>query len=157
MPLEIERKFLVNGDEWRQGDRVYLCQGYLSRQPQRTVRIRIAGDNAWLTIKGISTGATRAEFEYNIPVADARQLLELCEKSLVEKYRRTFTCDGNIWEVDEFLGDNAGLVVAELELESENQVFKRPDWLGKEVTDDARYFNANLSQNPYSMWKERGV
>jgi adenylate cyclase len=153
MPLEIERKFLVSGDGWRQGACVYLCQGYLAREPQRTVRIRIAGDDAWLTIKGISTGASRPEFEYNIPVADARQLLELCEKPLVEKYRRTFLFDGNTWEVDEFLGDNAGLVVAEIELSAENQTFGRPAWLGREVTDDVRYFNANLSRNPYSTWK----
>lgn len=153
MPIEIERKFLVQGDAWRSRDGVYVCQGYISRNQQRTVRIRIAGDTAWLTIKGLTTGASRPEFEYEIPVNDARQLFDLCEKPVIEKYRHTISFNGDTWEVDEFLGDNAGLIVAEIELDAEDQPFTRPPWLGLEVTGDPRYYNSNLSLNPYSRWK----
>ena len=118
MAIEIERKFLVQGDAWRSAPAVYYSQGYLNRDKSRTVRVRIAGEAAFLTIKGITQGASRAEFEYPIPLADAYQLLALCELPLIEKYRREIPYQGLLWEVDEFLGDNAGLVVAELELGS---------------------------------------
>jgi len=152
MALEIERKFLVRGDGWRAGRRSYLCQGYLNRDQRRTVRVRIAGESAWLTIKGETSGATRAEFEYPIPVADARQLLPLCEPALIEKHRYVLQHRGFTWEVDEFLGQNQGLVVAEIELASADQAFERPDWVGVEVTEDARYYNSNLSRHPFRNW-----
>lgn len=154
MGIEIERKFLVTGDGWRQpaAAQTRFSQGYLSRDPARTVRVRIAGEQAFLTIKGATQGATRAEFEYEIPLTDARQLLALCDGPLVEKIRHLCPHEGMTWEVDEFLGANAGLVVAEIELAAEGQVFARPDWLGAEVTGDGRYVNANLAVNPFTRW-----
>lgn len=154
MGIEIERKFLVVGEGWRAqaGSATRFSQGYLSRDPARTVRVRIAGDAAFLTIKGATTGATRAEFEYAIPVADAQQLLALCDGPVVEKIRHLCPVAGMTWEVDEFLGANAGLVVAEIELQSEGQSFERPGWLGAEVTGDARYVNANLAVMPFTRW-----
>lgn len=153
MATEIERKFLVTGNGWQSAQPVYYCQGYLNRDKNRTVRVRIAGSEARLTIKGIAEGISRLEFEYAIPPEDAKSLLELCEKPLIEKYRRVVEFAGKRWEVDEFLGDNAGLIVAEIELESEAETFTLPDWVGKEVSDDPRYFNANLSQHPFKDWK----
>lgn len=154
MGIEIERKFLVTGDGWRPqaASQTRFSQGYLSRDPARTVRVRIAGEQAFLTLKGATTGATRAEFEYVVPVADAQQLLALCDGPVVEKIRHLCPFEGMTWEVDEFLGANAGLVVAEIELESEDQPFAKPLWLGAEVTGDARYVNANLALRPYSSW-----
>jgi len=149
---EIERKFLVCGDQWKQSEPTFYSQGYLNRDKQRTVRVRIAGELAFLTIKGITSGFSRDEFEYSIPVEEAKSMLELCNKPLIEKNRRVIPFGGNDWEVDEFLGLNQGLVVAEIELESEDQVFETPDWVGEEVTHDKRYFNSNLSLNPYSSW-----
>jgi adenylate cyclase len=154
MGIEIERKFLVTGDAWRQALAVRYAQGYLNRDKQRTVRVRIAQSRAWLTIKGANSGATRAEFEYSIPVADAEQLLALCDGPLVRKLRRVVVHAGATWEIDEFLGDNAGLVVAEIELASEDEAFEPPPWLGAEVTHDARYFNSNLAAAPFSTWSE---
>jgi CYTH domain-containing protein len=154
MGTEIERKFLVTGDGWRQGAGVAYAQGYLNRDPQRTVRVRIAGDRAFLTVKGASNGATRAEFEYEIPLEDASKLMELSDGPVVTKRRRVIEHAGSTWEVDEFEGENAGLVVAELELESENQAYAKPDWLGREVTDDPRYYNSSLAANPYHRWRE---
>ena len=152
MGIEIERKFLVSGDAWRQAPATAYAQGYLNRDKQRTVRVRIAEGSAWLTIKGANQGARRAEFEYPIPVADAEQLLALCDGPLVRKLRRVIVHAGATWEVDEFQGDNAGLVVAEIELASEDQAFEAPPWLGPEVTHDARYFNSNLAAAPFSTW-----
>ncbi|KAB8042508.1 CYTH domain-containing protein [Janthinobacterium aquaticum] len=154
MGVEIERKFLLFGDAWRSlGEPVLLRQGYLSSTRERVVRVRIEGEQAVLTIKGASVGATRGEWEYPIPLTDAAELLDgLCEQPLIEKYRRRITHAGMVWEVDEFLGANAGLVVAEIELESEDQAFDKPEWVGEEVSDDARYFNANLIRHPYSRW-----
>ncbi|MCV2352142.1 CYTH domain-containing protein [Paucibacter sp. Y2R2-4] len=152
MAVEIERKFLVQGEAWKQGSGQYLNQGYLSRDPARTVRVRIAGESAWLTIKGASVGATRAEFEYAIPLSDAQALLKLADGPCVEKVRRVVPHAGMNWEVDEFLGANAGLVVAEIELSEESQAFESPSWLGQEVTDDARYFNSQLAARPFSTW-----
>jgi adenylate cyclase len=152
MAVEIERKFLVVGDAWRDAPAVFYSQGYLNRDKARTVRVRIAGEEAFLTIKGSSIGARRAEFEYPIPLWDARELLAMCEQPLIEKNRRKILHEGFIWEVDEFLGENLGLVVAEIELPSEDTAFAKPDWVGEEVTDDARYFNSNLSRVPFSHW-----
>jgi len=152
MAIEIERKFLVVGDAWRVAPAVFYSQGYLNRDKTRTVRVRIAGEQAFLTIKGVSVGASRAEFEYPIPLEDARELLALCEQPLIEKYRRKILHEGFLWEVDEFLGENLGLVVAEIELPSEDTVFIRPDWVCEEVTDDARYFNSVLSRAPFIRW-----
>jgi adenylate cyclase len=154
MGIEIERKFLVVDEAWRQPAerQTRFSQGYLSRDPARTVRVRIAGDAAFLTIKGATTGATRAEFEYAVPVADAQQLLALSDGPVVEKTRHLCVVDGMTWEVDEFLGANAGLVVAEIELQGEDQPFTRPPWLGAEVTGDARYVNANLAVRPFTTW-----
>ncbi len=153
MPTEIERKFLVTGTEWRQANGVRFSQGYLNRDKERTVRVRLAGEQAFLTIKGLTTGASRSEFEYQIPVADAEQLLKLCDGPIIQKVRYSVVYKGFKWEVDEFLGENAGLVIAEVELESEGQQFDRPVWLGREVSDDPRYFNSNLATNPYSAWR----
>lgn len=152
MAIEIERKFLVCGDAWRAAPAEYLCQGYLNRNKARTVRVRVAGERAYLTIKGATKGFSRTEFEYEIPLADAQQLLELCDGAPIEKYRRKIYVAGLLWEVDEFLGENQGLVVAEIELESEDQHFAKPDWVGTEVTADARYYNSNLSEQPFSRW-----
>ena len=152
MPTEIERKFLVTGTAWRQPKPMRLSQGYLSRAPERTVRVRVADTQAFLTIKGATLGISRAEFEYAIPLADAEQLLHLCEGPLIEKARHVLVHAGTTWEVDEFFGENAGLVVAEVELRDEAQAFERPDWLGQEVSTDPRYFNSNLASRPYSAW-----
>jgi CYTH domain-containing protein len=155
MGIEIERKFLVVGDAWREAPATACAQGYLNRDKQRTVRVRIVEDSAWLTVKGASVGATRAEFEYAIPLADAQALLALCDGPLVRKRRRVIAHAGATWEIDEFQGDNAGLVVAEIELGSEDEAFEAPSWLGAEVTHDPRYFNSNLAASPYSTWIDR--
>ena len=154
MGVEIERKFLLTGDGWRLlAEPVLLRQGYLCSDPVRTVRVRIEGDAGVLTIKSKSTGATRGEWEYPIPLAEAEELLDrLCERPLVEKYRRRIPHAGFTWEVDEFLGENAGLVVAEIELPSEDAQFDKPDWIGQEVTGDKRYYNSSLIRFPYSQW-----
>ena len=154
MPQEIERKFLVDVDRWQPRDAgVLVVQGYLSSHPERVVRVRLAGGTAQITIKGVTRGLTRAEFEYPIPPEDARVLLDtLCEPPLVEKRRHRETHDARVWEIDVFLGVNAGLVVAEIELESEADSFARPPWVGREVSDDPRYFNANLRAHPYTTW-----
>ena len=154
MGVEIERKFLVQGDAWKTlGEPVFFRQGYLSSQKERTVRVRIEGDRAVITIKGKSVGATRGEWEYPIPVQDAAELLDgLCEQPLIEKYRRKIAVGAHVWEVDEFLGANAGLVVAEIELRAEDEAFDKPEWVADEVTDDARYYNSNLVRHPFSNW-----
>ncbi|NIA00371.1 CYTH domain-containing protein [Massilia sp. CCM 8734] len=154
MGVEIERKFLLAGDAWRSlGEPVLLRQGYLSTDPDRTVRVRIEGGGATLTIKGRSEDAMRGEWEYPIPLADAGELLDrLCQQPIIEKYRRRITFAGNVWEVDEFLGANAGLMFAEIELASEDQAFEKPDWIGEEVTHDRRYFNSSLIRLPFSQW-----
>ncbi|MBY0241246.1 MAG: CYTH domain-containing protein [Burkholderiaceae bacterium] len=154
MGIEIERKFLVTSSAWRQqGEAVLLRQGYLSSHPSRVVRVRIEGDGAVMTIKGKNVGASRGEWEYPIPMADAIEFLDkLCEQPIIEKYRRRIPYAGFVWEVDEFLGANAGLVVAEIELPSEDQAFDRPEWIGEDVTADKRYLNSNLISNPYSAW-----
>lgn len=152
MPIEIERKFRVTGTAWRTADGQRICQGYLNRDQHRTVRVRVAGAQAFLTIKGVTTGATRAEFEYAIPLADAETLLALCDGPLIDKVRHRVEHGGLLWEVDEFLGDNAGLVVAEVELASEGQAITLPPWVTEEVTTDSRYFNSSLATHPFNRW-----
>ncbi|WP_426109895.1 CYTH domain-containing protein [Massilia sp. PWRC2] len=153
MGVEIERKFLLAGDGWRTlGVAVAMRQGYLSSDKARVVRVRIEGEQAYLTIKGQSVGATRAEWEYAIPLADAEQLLLLCEQPLVEKVRRRIALGPHVWEVDEFFGVNQGLVMAEIELASEQQAFDKPAWIGAEVTADPRYYNSALVKLPYTRW-----
>ena len=154
MPREIERKYRVKGNGWRDhGAGVPYRQGYLSTVAERTVRVRLIRDKGWLTIKGITVGATRAEYEYEIPSDEASEMLDnLCERPLIEKTRYRVEHQGLIWEVDEFDGDNAGLIIAEVELDDEDQTIVLPDWVGEEVTGDARFFNANLIANPYSTW-----
>jgi len=152
MATEIERKFLVKNDRWRSlGSPRLYCQGYLA-QGLATVRVRIVETIGYLTIKGKTEGMSRSEFEYPIPLADAQALLALCERPLIEKYRYTIADRGFVWEVDEFLGDNAGLVIAEVELQTETDAPPLPDWIGEEVTGDPRYYNANLVRNPFSQW-----
>jgi adenylate cyclase len=153
LAIEIERKFLVVGTQWRVGPGTPLIQGYLNRDPHRTVRIRLAGAQGFITVKGISHGAQRAEFDYPIPLADAQQLLAMCLEPLVEKTRYRVPHEGLVWEVDEFAGVNSGLVIAEIELQSVDQPFQRPVWVGEEVTHDRRYFNSNLAEHPYSAWR----
>lgn len=153
MGIEIERKFLVRDRSWKAlAPGVLYRQGYLSRASGRTVRVRLAGDRGYLTIKGKSQGFSRAEFEYEVPAEEAKQMLELCDGGLVEKTRHHIPFGGFVWEVDEFLGDNAGLVVAEIELPAEDTAFPLPPWVGEEVTADPRYANSKLSERPYSTW-----
>jgi len=155
MAIEIERKFLVTSSAWRSSAPVYFCQGYLNHDKHRTVRIRIAGDRGILTVKGLTIGASRSEFEYEIPLDDAQEMLKFCDGPLVEKNRHIVQHAERTWEVDEFLGDNKGLVVAEVELASEDQTLDVPSWVGAEITNDSRYFNSNLSINPYKQWANR--
>ncbi|QVL44033.1 MAG: CYTH domain-containing protein [Alcanivorax sp.] len=154
MAVEIERKFRTSGVDFlanQEGER--LIQGYLSHDPRATVRLRVQGDNAWLTIKGKTHGASRSEFEYPIPTADAHAMLdEMCPEGVIDKTRYRIKVGEHVWEVDEFHGDNQGLVVAEVELDSEDQPFERPPWLGEEVTGDPRYYNSALSRTPYGQW-----
>ena len=156
MALEIERKFLLRSDEWRAQvtHRELLRQGYLSSGSQCSIRARVAGEQAWLNLKARRSGMTRLEFEYPIPVEDANEILnELARGPILEKYRHLIPAGEYVWEVDEFLGANAGLIVAEIELTSEAAQFERPSWLGEEVTEDERYYNFNLAQKPYTEWR----
>jgi len=154
MGTEIERKFLVRGDDWRKlAKGTAYRQGYLSTVKERTVRVRTIGAEGFLTIKGVTKGATRAEYEYPVPASDANEILtNLCEKPLIEKNRYKIAHAGLVWEVDEFFGDNLGLIVAEVELTSESQTFEKPTWVGDEVTGDPRYFNSNLTKKPFTTW-----
>ena len=155
MGKEIERKFLLKSDAWRAlATGTAYRQGYLNSAKERTVRIRTVGDKAFLTIKGISVGVTRAEYEYPIPFDDCNAMLDnLAEKPLIEKNRYKIALGGLTWEIDEFFGENQGLIVAEVELQSEDQAFDKPAWVGEEVSGDPRYFNSNLIKHPYSRWK----
>jgi adenylate cyclase len=159
MGIEIERKFLVKGEDWKkQGDGQRYQQGYLSSHPDRTVRVRTVGNSGYLTIKGRTTGASRAEYEYPIPYPDAQEMLEqLCEKPIIEKLRYRIDYKGLLWEIDEFQGENRGLVVAEVELTDAQQMVVLPDWIDREVTAEARYYNANLVNHPFSQWDESVV
>ena len=153
MAKEIERKFLVNRDLFKptsEGD--YIAQGYLSSTPERTVRVRIKNNRGYLTVKGKNTGISRIEFEYEIPANDAKELLTLCEPSIIIKRRYNINVNGSKWEVDVFEGDNEGLIVAEIELSSEDELFSKPNWIGEEVSSDVRYYNSHLSKHPFKSW-----
>ncbi len=156
MGTEIERKFLVNDNSWKRNVQAERCrQGYLCLGSGVTARVRILAGKGYLTVKGGGSGFTRKEYEYPIPLADAEEMLEmLCAKPLIEKNRYRIEHEGMVWEVDEFFGENGGLVIAEVELEREDQMFSLPGWVGREVTGDRRFYNAALVRNPYSNWKE---
>ena len=155
MAKEIERKFLTHPRKWSElGPGEPIRQGYLSTVKERTVRARTVGDKGFMTIKGINTGTSRDEYEYEIPFKDTVEILDnLCEKPLIEKTRYRIPYAGNTWEVDEFAGVNGGLTTAELELKQPDQKFEIPDWIDREVSDDPRYFNANLISKPFTTWK----
>lgn len=156
MPLEIERKYFVNEEKWlsvAKPEGILYSQGYILNDPQKTVRVRVTGKKCFITIKGATTGATRAEYEYEIPRKDAEELLNNFCAAKVEKIRYKIIFKNKLWEVDEFLGENEGLIIAEIELKKEDEIFVAPDWVEKEITGDARYNNANLAQNPYQNWK----
>lgn len=154
MALEIERKFLVVAPGWRSDDAIPYRQGYLSRDAERTVRIRIGGGTAYLVVKGPADGLVRHEFEYAVPESDARQMLDMCLPHPVEKIRHRIPAGPHVWEVDEFQGSNAGLLVAEIELSDPEESFARPAWLGPEVTDDRRFANSNLARTPWTEWQD---
>lgn len=156
MGIEIERKFLVKDDRWRSlGVGILYCQGYISSEKGRTVRVRVIGNQGYLTIKGPVSSRVRSEFEYVIPVEDAKEMLQtLCDRPFIEKKRHKISLGDLIWEVDEFFGDNQGLILAEVELKDPNQMIEIPDWIAEEVSHDPRYFNSNLVKNPYCQWEE---
>jgi len=157
MALEIEHKFLLANDEWRERVErsVYYKQGYLSSDRHNSVRVRISDTKAWLNIKSAVIGTHRQEFEYEIPLADAHTILaDLCHKPLIEKIRHFVQNSGHTWEIDEFLGENAGLVVAEIELLQIGENFEKPAWIGAEVTSDLRYYNNALCKNPFKNWNK---
>ena len=154
MALEIERKFKVANADWRDSvtRSTSLRQGYLSTKPEATVRVRLENGVGTLTIKSKTRGISRSEFEYDIPSSEVTQLLQLCEGPLIEKIRHLVIIGEHTWEIDEFSGDNQGLIIAEIELSSEDESFKKPGWLGKEVSHDARYYNSSLVIHPYNQW-----
>ena len=154
MGTEIERKFLLKNDTWRSlAEGTRYRQGYLNRSKECTVRVRTINGGGYLTIKGPNKGATRIEYDYAIPESDARSMLDdLCEKPVIEKKRHKIDFAGHVWEVDEFFGENTGLIVAEVELESEDQCFEKPEWIGDEVTGDPMYYNTSLVTHPYVKW-----
>ncbi|MBT9312168.1 CYTH domain-containing protein [Leptothoe kymatousa] len=154
MAKEIERKFLVQGDAWRSlATGRYYCQGYIPTQGKQTVRVRIIGEQGYLTLKGPTVGISRSEFEYPIPLADAQAMLaELCEQPFIEKYRYRIPMGEFVWEIDEFSGENQGLLLAEVELTDPEQVVELPSWIGQEVTGDPRYYNSNLVTQPFKTW-----
>jgi len=158
MGVEIERKFLVDHEKWQQlkkPEGTQYRQGYMLDEVKRTVRIRVAGKQGFITIKGSTLGITRKEFEYEIPVTDAIELLDGFTAGGIEKVRYKIHFEGKLWEVDEFHGDNKGLIVAEIELQHEDEQFTKPDWVTVEVSDDKRYFNSNLSKQPYKTWNNK--
>lgn len=155
MPVEIERKFLVNKEKFDKlvkGQGMHIKQGYILATPEKTVRLRTCGDSGFITVKGISKGASRPEYEYAIPLKDAEEMLEMFAESVIVKKRYSFLFEGNMWEVDVFEGDNTGLILAEIELESEDSVVQIPDWIAEEVTGDLRYYNSYLSRTPFTKW-----
>jgi adenylate cyclase len=158
MALEIEHKFLLNNDTWHQHiDRsVYYKQGYLSSTEKNSIRVRISDKHAWLNIKSAVIGTHRHEYEYEIPLEEANEILEmLCHKPLIEKTRHFVYHDKHVWEIDEFMGDNEGLIVAEIELTKIDEKFEKPTWIGQEVTHDLRYYNNNLCKKPYKEWSKK--
>lgn len=159
MSLEIERKFLVISDEWRESadEGITFCQGYLSRTPEATVRVRMEGDNSFLTIKGPLKGIVRSEFEYPIPLEDVEKLLGLCTTPLVIKKRYRIRYKKMLWEVDEFHGENEGLILAEIELPTPETAIALPPWVGKEVSGEMRYYNSNLATHPFKRWEDTNL
>ena len=156
MGIEIERKFLVKKENWNELEKPRgenFRQGYLLTDPKKTIRVRQTSDKGFLTIKGISVGATRAEYEYEIPFVEAQELLDQFAVSELSKIRYKISVDHHIWEIDVFLGENEGLIVAEIELKTEDESFKIPDWIAQEVTAEEKYFNSNLTLNPYKNWE----
>jgi adenylate cyclase len=155
MGVEIERKYLLDLEKWKAMDKPapkFLRQGYMVKEPSKTIRIRIADEDGYITIKGKSTGASRSEYEYPLPLADAMELLnDFCD-AVITKNRYEIEFAGKLWEVDEFMGDNEGLYIAEIELDDEAELFELPEWVDKEVTGDKKYYNSNLSVNPYRNW-----
>jgi CYTH domain-containing protein len=155
MAVEIERKFLVDAEKWQQAvkpEGTFYRQGYLLNEKGRTIRVRVTDKQAFITIKGATAGISRKEFEYEIPVADGTELLDSYAVSEIEKTRYRLYFGNKLWEVDDFMGDNAGLLIAEIELHHENEPFTSPDWITTEVSDDPRYYNSNLSKSPYKSW-----
>ena len=151
--IEIERKFLVINDAYKSGTPHYIAQGYICSEEDRVVRIRIKKDKAYISIKNATIGFARNEYEYEIPVADAEAMLHnTCQQPIIKKTRYILEHEGQTWEVDEFHGDNEGLVIAEIELSDKNQEFNKPEFIGEEVTNDPRYYNACLFKNPYKNW-----
>lgn len=154
--LEIERKFLVNSFDYKleNPEKEHIIQGFLNTHPERTVRVRVKGDKAFLTVKGKSNeaGTTRFEWETEISVAEAKNLIDLCEPTILEKYRYLVSVGNHTFEVDEFLGENKGLVIAEIELSYEEEKFSKPNWLGKEVTGQVAYYNSQLAKKPFNQW-----
>ena len=159
MATETERKFLISNSDWRKSvyQQKQIAQGYLSTNPVRTVRIRISDQIGIITIKGKSEGISRQEFEYEIPLDDAKALIKLCERSIIEKTRNLVKYQDKTWEIDEFYGDNAGLIVAEVELNDEKESIEIPDWIGNEVSGQRRYYNASLIQYPFKKWSQEGL
>jgi adenylate cyclase len=157
MPQEIERKFLIKLDKWQHTEKSignFYRQGYLLTDPSKTIRVRLTNTSAFLTIKGLSVGAARPEYEYEIPMQDAKELLDNFAISELSKVRYKINFKDKLWEVDEFLGDNLGLIVAEIELNNENEAFEMPDWIDKEVTGEQKYYNSNLTIVPFKDWKD---
>lgn len=161
MPIEIERKFLLKNDSWKNSknhENLILSsdeykQGYMLTDSNKTIRVRIAGDKGFITIKGKTIGSSRSEYEYEIPINEANEMLEIfCERPFIEKVRYLVSNDQNIWEIDVFKGDNSGLIIAELELESEDQKISLPEWIGEEVTGIQKYYNSSLTKYPFSIW-----
>jgi adenylate cyclase len=157
MAIEIEHKFLLANDGWREqvSHSVIYKQGYLSSQATSSIRVRISDKQAWLNIKSATIGTQRSEYEYEIPLSEAHEILDsLCLKPVIEKTRHFVTHETHLWEIDEFDGENTGLIVAEIELDALEETFAKPDWVGAEVTQDVRYYNNNLAKNPYSAWRD---
>jgi adenylate cyclase len=153
--LEIEHKYLVRKDLWyavQKPGGIYIRQGYLLTDPGKTIRVRIAGSQAFLTIKGASSNASRAEYEYSIPLSEANELMQICVQPVIEKVRYKIEHAGKTWEVDEFFGENDGLIIAEIELLSENEKYEIPAWVGDEVTENPRYYNAYIAEHPFTRW-----
>ncbi len=155
MGIEIERKFLVDHEKWNQVVKSkgnHFRQGYLLSDDSRTIRVRVTDDKAYITLKGGTTGISRKEFEYTIPIEEGMELLDIFSQSEIKKIRYCITYKDKLWEVDEFFGDNSGLIMAEIELNDEGEKFELPDWVTIEVSNDERYYNSNLSVNPYKNW-----
>jgi adenylate cyclase len=158
MAVEIERKFLLSSEKWRAvvTRSVEIIQGYIAESDTSSVRVRVADQCGSLNLKGLTLGITRKEYEYDLPLAEAREILaEFCAARVITKTRYHVEHEGHVWEIDEFSGENTGLVIAEIELSSESEVFARPEWLGDEVSGDPRYYNLRLAEQPYGTWRDR--